>query len=153
MSESTAVVVAPVVATDVAVAKPARARKPRAPKVQSAPIRKAVAEQPELLQSKAAQRPLKEDYSYLAEKAPTELHEEMAAWITSVTGVVVTAKQAQVVATLRHEFQRSETNQVALAAKRSAAAAKKAAAQKAKEAKERALLAELQAKFAAEAKN
>lgn len=149
------------ITTVAAAAKPAttttakatsKPRTTRAAKVEVQPIRKAVAEQPALLASKAAQEPLKEDYTYLAEKEPTDLHKEMAAWMTEVTGVPVSAKQAQIVAVLRHEFQRSEVNQESLAKKRKEAAARKVAAAKAKEAREKKLLADLQAKFAEDAK-
>lgn len=131
-------------------AKPAakRVRKPAAAK----PIRKVVPEQPELLKSKAAEKPLKEDYTYLADKEPTDLHKQMAEWMSEVTGVEVTAKQAQIVSVLRHEHQRSDANQEMLAEKRKQASAKKAAAEKAKVAKEKALLKKLQDKFASEAK-
>lgn len=78
------------------------------------------------------------DYTYLADKLPTELHEAMAAWITEVTGVKVTPKQAQVVSVLRQEFHGSQVHQTIAAKRRKDAekreaektAAKKAAAAK-----------------------
>lgn len=48
----------------------------------------------------------------LRTKAPTELHCDMAAWITMVSGVQITPKQAQVLANLRMDYQRSESNKI-----------------------------------------
>lgn len=101
-------------------------RRTRKSTVPAFPIRKAVGPQPELLASKSAARPLREDYTYLADKAPTTLHTEMAAWMTEQTGVKITAKQAQIVAVLRLEFQRSPENQAMLAARRAESAQRKA---------------------------
>lgn len=117
-------------ATKTAAKRTSKPRSPRKVSVPSQPIRKAVDAQPELLASKSAAKPLREDYTYLADKAPTTLHTEMAAWLTDVTGVKVSAKQAQIVAVLRLEFQRSPVNQANLAARRAAAAQRKAASLK-----------------------
>lgn len=50
------------------------------------------------------------DWTYLAEKDPTDLHEDMAKWITEVTGVSVDVKTVQLVAILRMPYQRSDRN-------------------------------------------
>lgn len=46
----------------------------------------------------------------LADKEPTALHHDMAAWMTALTGVEVSPKAAQIVAVLRMDYQRSEAN-------------------------------------------
>jgi len=50
------------------------------------------------------------DYTYLADKAPSDLHEALAAFIIDKTGVELTAKQAQVVWLMGSKFQASQKN-------------------------------------------
>ena len=76
---------------------------------------------------------------------PTELHKAFAEWLYIQTGYKVDLKTVQLATTMRHDFQKSEENQKALAARKAAAAkAKKAAATK-KAAKLKAKLAEVAA--------
>lgn len=65
--------------------------------------------------TKAAKAPTKtdeqdKDWTYLAEKDPTALHTDMAAWIEEVTGVEVDEKTVQLVSVLRGVYQRSDRN-------------------------------------------
>lgn len=55
------------------------------------------------------------DWTYLAEKEPTDLHEDMAAWILEVTGYEPEStedflKAVQMTAVLRMPYQRSDRN-------------------------------------------
>lgn len=50
------------------------------------------------------------DWTYLAEKEPTDLHYDMAAWIQEVTGIEMDVKSVQAVAVLRMVYQRSDRN-------------------------------------------
>ncbi len=50
------------------------------------------------------------DWSYLAEKAPTDLHEDFAKWLESEVGIEVDLKTVQVVCVLRMVYQRSQAN-------------------------------------------
>lgn len=50
------------------------------------------------------------DWTYLAEKDPTALHEDMAAWIEEVTGIEADLKTVQAVCVLRMVYQRSDRN-------------------------------------------
>lgn len=53
-------------------------------------------------------------FVYLAAKAPSDLHEDMAEWISRVTGVPFTpemVKAVQLTAVLRHDYQKSNWNQ------------------------------------------
>lgn len=59
--------------------------------------------------------------AHLAEKEPTALHENFAAWIESETGYRPDLKTVQLAAVLRGAFQKSEANQADLAARRKAA--------------------------------
>lgn len=92
------------------------------------------------------------DFTYLADKEPTDLHVSYAAWIQEQTGVAVDVKTVQLAAVLRMAFQASERNQEDLERRRAEAAAKQSAKAAAKEAKEREEYERLQAKFAAAAK-
>ncbi len=60
--------------------------------------------------TQAQAAPAAKDWTYLAEKAPSDLHVDMARWIFEETGVEISAKAAQVVAVLRMEYQRSDAN-------------------------------------------
>lgn len=83
-----------------------------------------------------------------ATAAPTQLHKDFAEWLFIQTGVKVDLKTVQLVTVMRHDFQKSEENQKALAARKaSAAKAKKASA-----AKKAAKLAESLAKVVEEPK-
>lgn len=50
------------------------------------------------------------DWTYLAEKDPTDLHEDMAAWIEEITGIEADLKTVQAVCVLRMVYQRSDRN-------------------------------------------
>lgn len=55
-----------------------------------------------------------DSFDYLAAKAPSDLHEDMAQWISQVTGVPFTpemVKAVQLTAVLRHDYQKSNWNQ------------------------------------------
>lgn len=122
-----------------------RTRRPAAKAQTPKPIRKEVPAQAELLASKAAANFDEEkDYTYLADKEPTDLHVSMAAWITQVTGVAIDPKAVQLASVLRHEFQASPTNQRDLEARRVAAQAKAQAREEAKVAKAKADLKKAQ---------
>ena len=54
--------------------------------------------------------PLDGDFSYYAEKAPSDLHELHAALVTQLTGVEVTPKQVQVILGMHGKIQASENN-------------------------------------------
>ncbi len=80
-----------------------RAAKKAAPKVEAPKVKKS--DLPE------DQR----DWTYLADKEPTDLHEDMADWIAEVTGLEVEDREAfikavQLTAVLRHVYQRSDRN-------------------------------------------
>jgi len=90
----------------------------------------------------------KSNFEARAAAQPTDLHRAFAEWIYVQTGVKVDVKAVQLATTLRHDFQKSEENQKALAARKAVAAkAKKAAA-----AKKAAKLQEKLAEVAAETK-
>lgn len=72
------------------------------------------------------------DYKALAAKDPSTLHENFAAWLEEQTGYKVDLKTVQLVASLRHDFQRSDANQKDLAKRRAEAAKKAKAAEQAK---------------------
>ena len=95
----------------------AAVRSTRAPKAAAAPAK------PE---TPAAPAPAAVVYpkKAVADKAPSELHKNMAAWLEETTGYKVDLKTVQLVASLRMEFQASEANQKDLAARREAAAKK-----------------------------
>lgn len=62
---------------------------------------------------------------------PTELHKAFAEWLAAKTGCTIDLKTLQLATTMRHDFQKSEENQKALAARKAKAAkAKKASATK-----------------------
>lgn len=50
------------------------------------------------------------DFTYLADKAPSELHEVLAAFASKESGVEITAKQVQVVLGIHPYFQKSKAN-------------------------------------------
>lgn len=50
------------------------------------------------------------DWTYLAEKDPTDLHVDFAAWLEDKTGLEVDLKTVQAVCVLRMVYQRSESN-------------------------------------------
>lgn len=50
------------------------------------------------------------DYTYIATKAPSDLHVALADFVEKQSGVEVSAKQAQAVWLLCREFQKSEAN-------------------------------------------
>lgn len=50
------------------------------------------------------------DWTYLAEKDPTDLHEDLAAWIEEITGIEADLKTVQAVCVLRMVYQRSDRN-------------------------------------------
>jgi hypothetical protein len=83
----------------------------------------------------------KKTFAERAAAEPTELHKQFADWLKEKTGVDVDLKTVQLVTTMRMDFQKSEENQTALAA-RKAEAAKKAEDAKAKR------LAKLEAELA-----
>lgn len=62
----------------------------------------------------------------LADKEPTQLHQDFADYIQEQTGIEVDVKAVQLATILRMDFQRSETNQARLQASK---AAREAAAQ------------------------
>lgn len=55
-------------------------------------------------------KPEAKDWSYLLEKAPSELHETFATWIAAELGIEMDAKAVQVVLAMHPTFQRSERN-------------------------------------------
>lgn len=85
----------------------------------------------------------KKSFEDRAAAAPTALHKEFAQWIYEQTGVRVDEKAVQLVTTLRHDFQRSETNQKSLAQRKADAAAKRKKAAADKKARLEAQLAKL----------
>lgn len=85
------------------------------------------------------------DYTYLADKPPSELHERMAAWLTERTGVEISPKQAQVVMSMRQAFRTSETGREIVEGRHTAAAEKRAKELAAKKATAAKKIAELQA--------
>lgn len=50
------------------------------------------------------------DWTYLAEKDPTDLHEDFAAWLEEATGQEIDLKTVQAVCVLRMVYQRSDRN-------------------------------------------
>lgn len=73
----------------------------------------------------------KSNFEARAAAQPTELHKAFAEWLYIQTGYKVDLKTLQLATTMRHDFQKSEENQKALAARKAAAAkAKKASAAK-----------------------
>lgn len=50
------------------------------------------------------------DWTYLAEKDPTALHQDFAVWLQQEVGIEVDLKTVQAVCVLRMVFQRSEAN-------------------------------------------
>ncbi|UQA37502.1 hypothetical protein [Streptomyces sp. HNA39] len=90
------------------------------------------------------------DYSQLADKEPTELHQNFAAWIKEKTGYEPDEKTVQLVCTLRMSFQASPENQSHLAHRKAQAAAKKKRAAAEKKARLEKQLAALQAELAKE---
>lgn len=72
-----------------------------------APAKKAAPAQ----QVKKASLPESErDWTYLAEKDPTDLHVDMAAWLEEVAGIKADLKTVQAVCVLRMVYQRSDRN-------------------------------------------
>lgn len=80
-------------------------------------------------------QPAPKDYKAVAAKEPSDLHRNFAAWLQEQTGVEVDLKTVQLVASLRHDFQRSDANQKDLQARRNQATTKAAKAEAAKKAK------------------
>lgn len=73
----------------------------------------------------------KTNFEARAAAQPTELHKAFAEWLAVKTGCKIDLKTLQLATTMRHDFQRSEENQKALAARKAKAAkAKKASAAK-----------------------
>lgn len=54
--------------------------------------------------------PWDRDWSYLAEKDPTDLHADMAKFLTELTGVEMDLKTVQIVSVMRHVYQASPAN-------------------------------------------
>ncbi len=50
------------------------------------------------------------DWTYLAEKAPTDLHEDFAVWLQEEIGMDIDLKTVQAVCVLRMVYQRSDRN-------------------------------------------
>lgn len=82
--------------------------------------------------TKKADAPKGRNFAALADKEPTELHKNFAAWLQEQTGVEVDLKTVQLVAVLRMDYQRSEANQASLKARQEAAAKKEQARKEAK---------------------
>ncbi|MEU0159649.1 hypothetical protein ABZ154_12590 [Streptomyces sp. NPDC006261] len=82
-----------------------------------------------------------------AKSEPTELHKAFAAWLKEETGVDVDLKTVQLACSMRMDFQKSETNQKDLQARKDAALKKAEAAKVAKRAKLEAQLKKLQAEL------
>jgi len=87
--------------------------------------------------------PSKKTFAERAAAEPTDLHKQFADWLKEKTGVDVDLKTVQLVTVMRMDFQKSEENQTALAARKANAATKAEEAKARKLAKLEAELAKL----------
>lgn len=132
---------------------PRKAATPKAPEVEekqgpkatTKPVEAAPEPQPEPEPETAPEEDAEPDYTYLADKDPSELHKRMAAWLTERTGVEISPKHAQVVMSMRQAFRTSETGREIVEGRHAAAEARKAEKLAAKKASAAKKMAELQA--------